>query len=91
MRAVQRATAGASTSTEPAARSGAVLFVHRFGAALNAHVHMHLCVLAGVVAQGRSGLVFRGAQVDEACVKRVALIGFITEPATVRHILEHVS
>ena len=91
MREVQRATAGASTSTAPAARSGRVSFVHRFWVALNAHVNLHPCVLDGVVAQGRSGLVFRGAQVDEACVKRVALIGFITEPATVRHILEHVS
>ena len=27
---------------------------------------------------------------DEACVKRVHLVGFITEPATVRQILEHV-
>ena len=38
MREVQRATAGASTSTAPAAQSCGVLFVHRFGAALNAHV-----------------------------------------------------
>ena len=45
--------------------------MHRFGAALNAHVHMHLCVLDEVVAQGRSGLEFRGAQVDEACAERV--------------------
>ena len=37
-------------------------------AALNAHVHLHLCMLDGVVAQG---LAFRGAQVDEACVERV--------------------
>ena len=51
MREVQGATAGVSTSTAPAARSGVVLFVHRFGAALNAHVHLHLCVLDGVVAQ----------------------------------------
>ena len=71
MREVQRATAGASTSTAPAARSGGVLFVHCFGAVLNAHVHMHLCVLDGVVAQGRWGLEFRGAQVDEACAERV--------------------
>ena len=71
MREVQRATAGASTSTAPAARSGGVLFVHRFGAVLNAHVHMHLWLLDGVVAQGRSGLVFRGSQVDEACAERV--------------------
>ena len=34
MREVQRATAGASTSTAPAAHSGSVLFVHCFGAAL---------------------------------------------------------
>ncbi len=33
-----------------------VLFVHRFGATLNAHVHLHLCMLDGVVAQGRQGL-----------------------------------
>ena len=71
MREVQRATAGASTSTAPAARSGEVLFVHRFGATLNAHEHMHLCVLDGAVAQGRSGLEFRGAQGDEACAERV--------------------
>ena len=71
MQEVQRATAGASTSTAPAAWSGGVIFLHRFGAALNAHVHMHLCVLDGVVAQGRLGLVFRGAQVDEVSVERV--------------------
>ena len=52
-------------------RSGGVLFVHRFGVTLNAHVHLHLCMLDGVVAQGRQGLAFRGAQVDEACVERV--------------------
>ena len=68
---VQRATAGASTSTAAAGRSGGVLFVHRFGATLNAHVHLHLCMLDGVVAQGRQGLVFRRAEVDEACVERV--------------------
>ena len=70
-RIVQRATAGASTSTAQAARSGGVLFVHRFGGTLNAHVHLHLCMLEGVVAPGRQGLAFRGAQVDEACVERV--------------------
>ncbi len=68
---VQRATAGASTSTAKVARSGGVLFVHRFGAALNAHVHLHLCMLDGVVALGRQRLGFRGARVHEACVERV--------------------
>ena len=68
---MQRATVGASTSTAQAARSGGVLFVHRFGATLNAHVHLHLFILDGVVAPGRHGLAFRGKQVDEACVERV--------------------
>ena len=68
---VQRATAGASTSTAKAARSGGVLFVHRFGSTLNAHVHLHLCMLDGVVALGRQGLGFCGARVHEACVERV--------------------
>ncbi len=48
-----------------------VLFVHRFGQTLNAHVHLHLCILIGVVAQGPQELVFRRARVDEACVERV--------------------
>ena len=61
MSEVQRATAGASTSTAKAARSGGVLFVHHFGATLNAHVHLHFCMLDGVVAQWRQGLAFRGA------------------------------
>ena len=47
MREVQRATAGASTSTAPGARSGRVLFVHRFGAVLNAHVHLHCACWMG--------------------------------------------
>ena len=68
MSEVQRATAGASTSTAEASRGGVVLFVLRLGASLTAHVHLHLCILDGVVAQG---LAFRGTQVDEACVERV--------------------
>ena len=71
MSEVQRATAGASTSTAKAVRTGGVLFMHRFGATLNAHVHLHLCMLDGVVAPVRQGLAFRRAQVDEACVERV--------------------
>ena len=71
MREVQRAIAGASTSTAKASRDGVVLFAHRFGATLSAHMHLHLCILDGVVAPGRHGLAFRGAQVDEACVERV--------------------
>ncbi len=72
MREVQRATAGASTCTAAAGRSGGVLFVHRFGATLNAHVHLLLCMLDGVAAQRRQGLACSRAEVDEACVHRAA-------------------
>ena len=68
MREVQRATAGASTSTAKASRGGVVLFLYLLGATLNADVHLHLCLLDGVVVPG---LAFRGVQVDEVCVERV--------------------
>ena len=71
MREVQRAIAGASTSTAKASRGGVVLFEHRFGATLSAHVLLHLCMRDGVVVPGRQGLVFRGVLVDEVCVERV--------------------
>ena len=32
-------------------------FVHRFGAALNAHVHFHCCVIDGVLVAGEDGEV----------------------------------
>ena len=69
MREVQRAIAGASTSTAIASRGGVVIFVHRLGATLSAHVLLYLCMLDGVVGPGRHVLAFRGAQVDEACVE----------------------
>jgi hypothetical protein len=39
-------------------RLGAVSFVQRFGAALNAHVHFHYCVIDGVYAAGEDGQVY---------------------------------
>ena len=70
---VQRATAGASTSTAEATHSAGVLFVHRLGAALNAQVHLHLCMLDGGVAQGRQGLALLGASSSEDRVRRAGV------------------
>lgn len=58
MSEVRRATARASISTAVAARTGGVPFVHRFRAALNARVHLYLCMLDGVVASCVSGWRF---------------------------------
>jgi hypothetical protein len=41
----------------PGGRLGAVSFVQRFGAALNAHVHFHCCVIDGVCAAREDGQV----------------------------------
>ena len=71
MREIHHATTRASISTAVAARTGGVLFVHFFGAALNAHLHLHLCKLDGVIAPVRLRLAFRAAQVNGACVERV--------------------
>jgi len=38
-----------------AGRLGAVSFVHRFGAALNAYLHFHCCVIDGVLVAGEDG------------------------------------
>ena len=47
----------------PASRIGAVAFVHRFGALLNAHVHFHRVVVDGVFeADGAGGVRFREAR-----------------------------
>ena len=46
----------------PRARFGAVSFVHRFGAALNRHLHYHCCILDGVFEPlGAGGVQFRQA------------------------------
>ena len=53
----------------PAARSGAVSFIHRFGSALNPHVHFHLCVIEAVFAPGPDGAVqVHALQLPEAAL-----------------------
>ncbi|MGA7689942.1 MAG: transposase, partial [Jiangellales bacterium] len=48
--------------TSVQARFGAVSFVHRFGAALNRHLHYHCCILDGVFEPlGAGGVQFRQA------------------------------
>jgi hypothetical protein len=41
----------------PRGRLGAVSFVQRFGASLNAHVYFHPCVIDGVFTAGEDGQV----------------------------------
>lgn len=39
------------------ARGGAVAFIHRFGSALNAHTHFHVCAIADADRRGRERLL----------------------------------
>ncbi len=51
-----------SPGSGPAARLGAVAFIHRFGATLNAHLHFHCVVVDGVFEPAPAdGVVFHAA------------------------------
>ena len=60
--AVEQTLRAHSAGAGPAARLGAVAFIHRFGSALNPHLHFHCCVLDGVFAPtAAGGVVFHPA------------------------------
>ena len=60
--AVERGLRQCSPGASPASRIGAVAFIHRFGALLNAHVHFHCVVVEGVFEADAAG----GARFHEA-------------------------
>ena len=48
LRAIERCLREHSPGSSAAARLGAVVFIHRFGSSLNAHLHFHCCISDGV-------------------------------------------
>jgi Putative transposase len=48
LRVVERCLREHSPGCSAAARLGAVVFIHRFGSSLNAHLHFHCCIVDGV-------------------------------------------
>jgi hypothetical protein len=79
LRAVESCLRAHSPGSSPAARPGAVAFIHRFGSTLNAHLHFHCVVIDGVFDSAPTGgVVFRAAtELDanaiahvQACVRR---------------------
>lgn len=48
LRAVEQCLRAHSAGAGPAARLGAVAFIHRFGSALNSHSHFHCVVIDGI-------------------------------------------
>jgi hypothetical protein len=55
LRVIEESLRQASPGAGGGARLGAVSFVHRFGASLNAHLHYHCCVIDGVFAPDAEG------------------------------------
>ena len=79
LRAIERCLREHSPGSSAAARLGAVVFIHRFGAALNTHLHFHCCIIDGVfaAADAAAGVVFH-----QACGLDAAAVA--TVPAQVR-------
>jgi Putative transposase len=75
--AVERCLRAHSPGCSAAARLGAVAFIHRFGSALNEHLHFHCCILDGVfdaagTTGGATGVVFHAALgLDAAALRQV--------------------
>ena len=62
LRRVEQCLRAHSPGSGPAARLGAVAFIHRFGSALNAHLHFHCVVIDGVFdVTATGGVVFHAA------------------------------
>jgi len=62
LRAVEQCLRAHSPGSGPAARRGAVAFIHRFGSRLNAHLHFHCVVIDGVFdAAATGGIIFTAA------------------------------
>ena len=71
LRAVERCLREHSPGSSAAGRLGAVVFIHRFGSALNAHLHFHCCILDGVfepahATDAAAGVVFHEARGPDA-------------------------
>jgi hypothetical protein len=79
LRVVEEALREASPGVARGARLGAVSFVHRFGASLNAHLHYHCGVIDGVFAPDAEGRVqfheARGASGDGLVVQVLGVPG----------------
>jgi hypothetical protein len=61
LRAVESCLRAHSPGSGPAARLGAVAFIHRVGSSLNAHLHFHCVVIDGVFDRAAGGVVFHAA------------------------------
>ena len=62
LRAVQSCLRAFSPGSGPAARLGAVAFIHRFGSSLNVHLHFHCVVIDGVFDAATTGGIIQSVR-----------------------------
>jgi hypothetical protein len=70
LRVVEQALREYAPDGREKGRLGAVSFVHRFGSALNEHLHFHCCVIDGMFApdpEGGEAVQFREALLTQCC------------------------
>jgi hypothetical protein len=91
-------TSDAATPASSRPRLGGICFLHRFGSALNHHVHLHACVTDGPRSHDTSLIAWAKlmARVGEEfplecpnCGGDIRLIAFITETGPIRKVLTH--
>jgi hypothetical protein len=72
---IERALIAHSPDAPAGARGGGIAFIHRFGSSLNAHPHLHLIVVDGVIARTGERLRFHQVHltVDDIEVLREAI------------------
>jgi len=75
LRVVEAPLHRSNRSASARARFGAVSFIHRFGTALNRHLHCHCCILGGVFEPLARG----GAQLRQAATLMPDVMTSITE------------
>jgi hypothetical protein len=71
LNSVEKALLLCSPDAPDHARLGAVTFVHRFGSALNGHIHFHCCVIDGVFSAEGEALRFHQAIVTREAIAKV--------------------
>ncbi|MES9855239.1 MAG: transposase [Sedimenticola sp.] len=58
LRVIERTLREHCPAAPASAKYGGVTYIHRFGSALNPHLHYHSCMIDGLFAQTRDGLQF---------------------------------
>ncbi len=69
---VERAIRAHSPGAPGESGTGGVVFIHRFGSALNVHIHVHACLIDGLIGETSEGLAFHPVQLDEADISSVS-------------------